>query len=185
MTKATLLLLIPALILGACMNREYVVESDYSYGGTFKKYKTFAFMQEAGVVKDSTELKEYVQRSIKRRMELQGYRFNDKRADILVSYKIFRDDFKFEGYNQPDLVQWLIREDPEEEYDPIKYNMYKGTLLVIFWDRKKDKVVWQGYASTMFGSPYTNDKYIKWAVRSIFDQYRVFASEYAMIEERE
>lgn len=183
MKKTILFLFLAPVVFSACMNREYVVESDYSYGGTFKKYRTFSFMEEAGVVLDSAELTNYVKKSIKRRMELQGYRYNEKRSDILVSHKIFRDDFRFEGYNQPDLINWLIRENQEEEYDPVKYNMYKGTLLVIFWDRKKDRVVWQGYASTLLGSPNANEKYIKWAVRSIFDQYRVFANDFAMIKE--
>ncbi len=167
-------------VFAGCMRNEYKVESDYSYGGTFKKYKTFDFMTEIGSGKDSVRQRAVIQDAVERRMELQGYRFTQNKPDLLVSYKMFYGDFNFFGYNQPDFENWLVYENQDEEYDPVTYNMYEGTIIVILWDRKKRSVVWQGYATTMFGNPYNNDKYIKWAVRSIFDQYRVFGEELAV-----
>jgi hypothetical protein len=177
MKNLRLVLLLSLLVLGSCMRNEYLVESDYSYSGTFKNYKTFDFMTEIGANKDSTDQREAIQNSVKRRMELQGYRYKSKNPDLLVSYKMFYGDFDFYGYNQPDFENWLVYENEDEAYDPVSYNMYEGTIIVILWDRKKRRVVWQGYATTMFGNPYQNEKYIKWAVRSIFDQYRVFGEE--------
>lgn len=180
MKNPILLLLLTTLIIGSCMRNEYLVESDYSYAGTFKNYKSFDFMTEIGAGKDSTDQREAIEHAIQRRMELQGYRYNAKRPDLLVSYKMFYGDFDFYGYNQPDFENWLVYENDEEAYDQVTYNMYEGTIIVILWDRKKRRVVWQGYATTMFGNPYQNQKYIKWAVRSIFDQYRVFGEELAV-----
>jgi hypothetical protein len=175
--------LIPSLLMfmvfTGCMRNEYLVESDYSYGGTFRKYRTFDFMTEIGSNRDSVRQRMVLQDAILRRMELQGYKYGDRKPDLLVSYKMFYGDFDFYGYNQPELENWLVYENEEEKYDPVTYNMYEGTIIVILWDRKKRQVVWQGYATTMFGNPYNNDKYIKWAVRSIFDQYRIFGEELA------
>lgn len=168
------------LVMGSCMRNEYLVESDYSYAGSFKNYKTFDFMTEIGSGKDSVNQRQAIQDAIHRRMELQGYKFNQNRPDLLVSYKMFYGDFNFYGYNQPDFESWLVYENDQERYDPVTYKMYEGTIIVILWDRKKRRVVWQGYATTMFGNPYQNEKYIKWAVRSIFDQYRVFGEELAV-----
>ena len=174
MKYSGLFLLLVSLILGSCMKNEYLVESDYSYSGSFKNYKTFDFMTEIGADKDSVDQRMAVEGAILRRMELQGYKFRKKKPDLLVSHKMFYGDFDFFGYNQPDFENWLVYENDEEAYDPVTYNMYEGTIIVILWDRKQRRVVWQGYATTMFGNPYQNEKYIKWAVRSIFDQYRIF-----------
>lgn len=173
------LLLFVLVVSGGCMKNEYLVESDYSYSGTFKKYRTFDFMTEIGLGRDSIDQRIAIQDAILRRMEIQGYRFTDRNPDLLVSYKMFYGDFKFHGYNQPDFTTWLAYENEEENYDPVTHKMYEGTILVILWDRRKRRVVWQGYATTMFGNPYQNEKYIKWAVRSIFDQYKVFGEELA------
>jgi hypothetical protein len=164
-------------VLAGCMRNEYLVESDYSYGGTFKKYKSFDFMTEIGSNRDSVHQRMVIQDAIMRRMEIQGYKYKDKNPDLLVSFKMFYGDFNFFGYNQPQFENWLVYESEDEVYDPVTYDMYEGTIIVILWDRKKRQVVWQGYATTMFGNPYNNDKYIKWAIRSIFDQYRIFGEE--------
>jgi len=180
MKKFALFILLVSAAFGSCMRNEYLVESDYSYAGSFKNYKTFDFMTEIGSGKDSISQRAAIQDAIQRRMELQGYKYNDNRPDLLVSYKMFYGDFKFYGYNQPDFENWLVYESDDEAYDPVTYKMYEGTIIVILWDRKKRRVVWQGYATTMFGNPYQNEKYIKWAVRSIFDQYRIFGEDLAV-----
>ncbi len=180
MKNPVLLMLFVALALGSCMKNEYLVESDYSYGGSFKDYRTFDFMVEVGSGKDSVDQRGAIQDAVLKRMELQGYRFTDKKPDLLVSFKMFYGDFNFYGYNQPNLESWMVYEDEDATYDPVTYNMYEGTILVILWDRKQRRVVWQGYATTMFGNPYQNEKYVKWAVRSIFDQYRIFGEELAV-----
>lgn len=178
------LLLLTLIVMGSCMRNEYLVDSDYSYAGSFKSYKSFDFMTEIGSGKDSVVQRQVIQDAIHRRLELQGYRYNQNKPDLLVSFKMFYGDFNFFGYNQPDFENWLVYENDQEVYDPVSYKMYEGTIIVILWDRKKRRVVWQGYATTMFGNPYQNEKYVKWAVRSIFDQYRIFGEELAVQQNR-
>ncbi|MGF1638527.1 MAG: DUF4136 domain-containing protein [Cyclobacteriaceae bacterium] len=177
MKKNYLAIFLFLLFATACMRNEYMVESDYSYSGTFKKYKSFDFMTEIGAVRESDELRGTIEDAIKRRMELQGYKFEDANPDLLVSFKVFNGNFKFNGYNQPEMESWMSYEKEDEQYLPVSYNMYEGTIIVILWDRKKRRVVWQGYATSMFGNPNQNEKYVRWAVRSIFDQYKVFGNE--------
>ena len=141
------------LFLASCMGyKEFPVESDYSYEGDFRRYKSFNFLD----------------------------------TRLLVSYKIFYDSLLFTGYDQPDLEMFIEYEESiDQEMDPIKYNLRQGTLLVLIYDRERKKSIWQGYASGVFGNQFFNDKrYLQGAVRSIFDQYKVFAEGFVVEKKR-
>jgi hypothetical protein len=183
MKNSGLALFAVIFLLSGCFNfKEYTVESDYSYYGKFKRYKTFNFLNYTNPKIDSTTSNPVIEDAIKSRLELQGYSLTDRKPNLIVSYKIFYDNFKFQGYNQPEIEEWAEREDEKEGYDPVKYNLTEGTLLVLLWDNKREKAIWQGYASGLFGNPYStnNDRYLKRAIRSIFDQYRFFAEDFAV-----
>ncbi|MGV3641270.1 MAG: DUF4136 domain-containing protein [Adhaeribacter sp.] len=173
------------------------MESDYSYTGNFRKYKTFGFMGFKPHANDSLNHMQTVENAIRARMQLQGYRFSDNKPDLLVSHKIFYDDLLFKGYNQTEIDVWLasgkvIEEEPDEEtgeekkeYDPVRYSLTKGTLLVVLIDRKHNRAVWQGYASGLLGNrEFNNDAYLKRSVRTIFDQYKVFTEGYILSNEQ-
>ena len=119
MKNSILLLTLVALVLGSCMKNEYLVESDYSYAGSFKEYRTFDFMTEIGSNRDSVRQRMVLQDAIGRRMEIQGYKQAENRPDLLVSYKMFYGDFNFYGYNQHNFESWLVYESGEERYDPV------------------------------------------------------------------
>lgn len=176
-TFKNLLLLGGVIFISSCLSYEkYVVESDYSYLGKFKRYQTFDFLTDANYNKIESEQDTTLRKAISSRMKLQGFKQENKNPSLLVTYKVFYDDFSFQGYQQPDLEQWIRYEDENMEYDPVKYSMRQGTLLIIFLDRKKETAVWQGYASSLFANrQFDNDRYLKRAVRNIFDQYRLFA----------
>ncbi len=62
------------LFLSGCYSyREYPVEYDYSYHGKFKRYKSFAFLENSSALKDSTVSHEVIENIIKSRLETQGY----------------------------------------------------------------------------------------------------------------
>jgi hypothetical protein len=182
--KNYLLLALAIFSFSGCMNlRNSRVESDYSYAGNFKKYKTFNFITYRTNT-DSSRYNPMIEEAIKARLQLQGYKYTDDRPDILAAYNVFYEDVLFKGYDQTDLEIWLERtggreeeepEDPKEIYKPIKYAMTKGTLQVVLIEKKRNRAVWQGYASGIMGEEgFTNDMYLNRAVRSIFDRYRVF-----------
>lgn len=188
------LLLLP---LSSCMNYyDHKVESDYSYSGNFKKYRTFNFIGVKNSEGDSSKFNPFVENSIKSRMELQGYRFNQNRPDLLVSYKLFYEDLLLKGYNQPEITEFIQtgkifdeneEYDPNEEkreYDPVKYNLKKGTLFIVLIDKKKNRAIWQGYASGVLENTVKNEAYLKSAVRSIFDRYKVFTEGYLQAQQQ-
>ncbi|MDJ1470598.1 DUF4136 domain-containing protein [Cytophagaceae bacterium DM2B3-1] len=188
MKKAYPLLAIALLVVfGSCMNESrFLVEYDYSYKGNFKKYNSFCFVDNGSADdKDSTMSNPIIEESVRKQLELHGYRFNKRKPSLLVSYKIFYDDLRFQGFNQPEIENWIATEDEEVKYDPIKYSMVRGTLVVQLLDAKKHQTVWQGYASGLYNDQtLTSDRYLKRAVRSIFDKYRLFADGY-ILENRE
>ncbi|MDQ3394126.1 MAG: DUF4136 domain-containing protein [Bacteroidota bacterium] len=173
--KNSILLVLSIMVLSGCMRyKDYVVESDYSYQGKFKKYRTFNFIRETNVA-DTSYQSIVIENAIKSRLELQGYRMHTKKPNILVSYRVFNEDLNFKGFNQPDIQQWVKTEKPDIDYSPIDYSLKQGTLLVILVDSKKQNAIWQGYASGLFGQAFSqNERALKGAVRSIFDRFQFF-----------
>lgn len=173
------------LVFASCMNESrFLVEYDYSYKGNFKKYNSFCFVDNGSAEKDTTMSNPIIEEAVRKQLELHGYRFNKRKPSLLVSYKVFNDDLRFQGFNQPEIENWIGTEDEETKYDPIKYSMVQGTLVVQLLDAKKHQTVWQGYASGVFNDQaLTSDRYLRRAVRSIFDKYRLFADGF-IIENR-
>src|SRR3954471_4990970 len=100
----------PSLILilfTSCLGyKELPVEYDYSYKGNFKKYRTFDIMRPAGV-RDTTMMNETIERSIVSRMKFLGYRQVSNKPHLIIGFKMFSDSLKFNGYNQPDIEEWV------------------------------------------------------------------------------
>ncbi|MGK7396836.1 MAG: DUF4136 domain-containing protein [Candidatus Cyclobacteriaceae bacterium M3_2C_046] len=165
--------------LSSCMSfGDLQVESDYSYQGKFNKYKTFTFQNELDPKYRSNAYNAVIEQAVASRLNLMGYKQADENPDICIAYKVFYNDFKFNGYSQPDLNQWVKSESQDETYNPVRYKLKKGTLLVLFRDSKSSQAVWQGYASSLFANEdFKNERYLNYAVRSIFDQYRIFAND--------
>lgn len=189
------------ILLGGCLSqKDFITDSDYSYGGKFKKYRTYNFM--SSPENDTLYHREILEKTISSRMGAQGYFKQSKKPDLLVMYKIFYDDFSLRGYNQPHFESWVNNEiapsegesepvapddffeDEEvagEEYRVSNYEMNDGTLLVVFFDRKKKQTVWQGYASGVFSRDKKDSrKNIKVATSKIFNEFRLIADGYVI-----
>lgn len=192
-------ILIPTILLISCSaQKDYIVESDYSFSARFKKYKTFQFMKMKET--DSTALKELLEKTIGSKLHSQGYRYSDRKPDLYVGYKIFEHDFKMTGYDQPQLEEYvyedwpdrLLTEDdsyispppldhPDTDYHTSRLDMKEGTLLITFYDRKKDKTIWSGYASGIFVKKNTNlRRSLNSATASIFREFRLIADGYVL-----
>lgn len=174
----TRLYLVPIILvfLSSCLGyKELPVEYDYSYSGTFKKYRTFDIMRPVGM-EDTTMTNSLIEKSILSRMKFLGYRQTDRRPHLIVGFKMFTDSLNFSGYNQPDIEEWVKGQDPNIKYDPLKYNLKSGTLLIQLFDRRQNRSVWQGYATTLYGGiDFQNQRHLKNAVISILDKYRFWA----------
>jgi hypothetical protein len=186
------LFVIGALILlcGCVAERDFIVEYDYSYRGKFKKYESFGFLTSGDTVNFNGLSDQLIRDEIERRMRSQGYRLKDKNPSLYVAYKVFSSNMNFRGYEQLDLESWdnLYSKRAENEdnleyikeaiYNEKKIELKEGTLLIDFIDRKTHGVIWQGYASGLFDDRTYFSKDVKYAVRSILNQYRLLAADY-------
>jgi hypothetical protein len=171
-----LLLIVIPMAISSCLGfKELPVEYDYSYKGNFKKYKTFELMKHVGAL-DSSMSSAVIEKSISARMKFLGYKKTGIRPHLIVSYKMFADSLRFNGYMQPEIETWLSTGKTELNYDHKKYNLKTGTLLIQFYDRRQNRSVWQGYATMLYGSiDFGNQRQLRNAVISILDKYRIWA----------
>ena len=167
---------IPVFLCSSCLGyKELPVEYDYSYKGQFKKYRTFEIMRPTQA-KDEAITDEIIESSIISRMKFLGYKQTDHRPHLLISFKMFPDSLHFNGYIQPEIEEWIKTQDENLKYDQKKFNLNTGTLLIQFYDRRQNRSIWQGYATSVYGSiDYNNNRQLRNAVISILDKYRFWA----------
>ena len=164
------------LLLASCLGyKELPVEYDYSYKGNFKKYRTFDIMRSSGAV-DSSMSNAVIEKTIIARMKFLGYKYSTHKPHLIIGFKMFSDSLKFNGYNQPDIEEWVKNQNENVDYDSKKFNLSTGTLLIQFYDRRQNRSIWQGYATTLYGSiDFNNNRHLRNAVISILDKYRFWA----------
>ena len=183
-------LVLAVLLLAGCMTtREARVESDYSYRGNFRHYRTYDFVTGSDLTADSSRLGQSLREAIQQRLLAQGYRLNRRRPDMLVNFRVYQGDMNFHGFVQEDLSQWIKRNieesddtpsDARQGYQPVRLLPAEGTLLLTLIDVKTNRAVWNGYASgvTVPEGPM-GEVVLRRSVRSILDRYRVFTEEFA------
>lgn len=176
------------LLSGCLMSREARVESDYSYAGQFRRYRTYEFISGDGINADTSRLGAAVRDAIRTRLKVQGYRASRRRPDLLVNFRLFEGDMHFRGYSQDDFTTWVKNGNSEEDdtpkeerkgYQPVRLLLSEGTLLVTLIDNRTNRAVWNGYASGVsVPSGPQGEVVLRRSVRSIFDQYHVFTAGY-------
>ncbi|MBT9393991.1 DUF4136 domain-containing protein [Hymenobacter sp. NST-14] len=176
------------LLSGCLMSREARVESDYSYAGQFRRYRTYEFISGDGINSDTSRLGAAVRDAIRTRLKVQGYHAARRRPDLLVNFRLFEGDMHFRGYSQDDFTTWVKNGSTEEDdtpkenrkgYQPVRLLLAEGTLLVTLIDNRTNRAVWNGYASgvSVPAGPQ-GEVVLRRSVRSIFDQYHVFTAGY-------
>lgn len=155
--------LIPVITCGCFSQKDYVTEYDYNYQGSFKKYKTFAFVE--ANEGDSSMISPVLNATIGARLGSQGFKEKPNQPDLLVSYKIFTDSINYRGYVQPEFDYWLKRtgttfrdaegelareQEKDETYNMVRYSKNEGMLVIYVIDSKLGNTIWQGYTPTRF-----------------------------------
>ncbi len=168
--------LIAIILFASCLGyKELPVEYDYSYKGNFKKYRTFDMMRSTGST-DSSMRNEVIEKTIIARMKFLGYKYSTHKPHLIIGFKMFNDSLRFNGYDQPDIEAWVKNQNEDVEYDSKKMNLNTGTLLIQFYDRRQNRSIWQGYATTQYGTiDFNNNRHLRNAVISILDKYRFWA----------
>lgn len=168
--------LVALVLFTSCLGyKELPVEYDYSYKGNFKKYRTFDIMTPSGV-NDSSMSNALIEKSILSRMKFLGYRQTENKPHLLICFRMFPDSLLFNGYNQPEIEQWVASRDENLNYDPKKLDMKTGTLLIQLYDRRQNRSIWQGYSTELYGTiDFSDNRNLRNAVISILDKYRFWA----------
>jgi hypothetical protein len=179
-TKSAFFVIGMVLLTSCFGSKDYLVESDYSYSGNFKRYKTFSFIDQQRFDIDSIIPEDLIMRNITNRMSVLGYEKSENKPNLLIGFRIYYSDFMFNGWDQPEIELWLEEKGyVKEEFEKIKYRLKEGTLIILLVDRKQNKTVWQGYNSGLIDiESLDNERFIRGSVRLIFDKYRVFAEGY-------
>ena len=154
---------------GCFSSKDYVTDYDYNYQASFKKYKTFAFV--VPTEKDTSMISPVLTATIGARLGSQGFREQESKPDLLVSYKIFMDSIRYRGYVQPEFDYYLQRmknvpekedgdldkeQERDETYNHVRYNQNQGMLVVYVIDSKRGNTIWQGYTAANFDSESPN-----------------------------
>jgi hypothetical protein len=152
--------------------KELPVEYDYSYNGNFKKYRTYDMVKST----DSSMINSVIEKAIGSRMRFLGYRQSHKKPHLLVYFKMFPDSLMFNGIHQPKIEDWIVNQDENLDYNMQKLELKTGTLLIQFFDKRKNCTVWQGYSTAFYGSiNFSENRNLRNAVVSILDKYRFWA----------
>ena len=162
-TYAALLLVI--IIAGCSSGRKVFVEHDYSYETNFKDYSSYTFLE---CERDTNNLCTEIYEAIRRQMQVRGYKLTAEKPTLLVNYGIFYDNLRYQGYMQPVIKNWVDTENDGFRYEPIKYALDKGTLIVSLIDAESDQVVWRGYASGIFKGVENSNNHYRSVVRQYF-----------------
>lgn len=149
------------------------MEYDYSYRGNFKRYRTFEILKPET---DTAQSVSQVQAAIASRMKFLGYKQTATRPHLLIGFKIFPDSVTLGGYAQPNIEEWVKSQRVDLDYQKQQFGLHTGTLLIQFFDRRQNRSVWQGYATTQYGSiDFQSSRHLRNAVISILDKYRFWA----------
>ncbi len=174
-TLSLITVLSVCLIAGCNTSRKVFVEHDYSYETNFKDYSSYTFLE---CERDTNNLCTEIYEAIRRQLQVRGYKLSAEKPSLLVNYGIFYDNVRYQGYMQPVIKSWVDTENDGFRYEPIKYALDKGTIIISLIDAESDQVVWRGYASGIFNGAETSNNHYRSVVRRIFDQYPLFAKGY-------
>lgn len=157
------LFLVIFICVGCFSSKDYVTDYDYNYQASFKRYKTFAFVVPTEI--DTSMISPVLSATIGARLGSQGFREQETKPDLLVSYKIFMDSIRYRGYVQPEFDYWLKRvgtvpetddgeldkeQEKDETYNQVRYTQNQGMLVIYVIDSKRGNTIWQGYTAANF-----------------------------------
>jgi len=179
--KYTLSILLSCVFLSGCfLTQELPVEYDYSYRGRFDKYDTFDFViQNDQRTFVNTRLKKIITSSIESHMKFLGYKQKDRKPDLLLSFSVFVDSLNLRGYNQPEIEEWMKRQERDLDYNKLNVPIKQGTVFIQFFDRKQNASIWQGYATDKYSTvDLLDSRDVQNAVKSILNKYQFFSQDF-------
>ncbi len=174
MKKILPLFAVLVVSISGCNSLKLMVDNDYSYDTDFTSYTNYNFL---ACEVDTSFICTEIQDAIRRQMRARGYKLTDDGPGLLVSYSIIQDRVEYKGYFQPSLERWVNKYEYDDTYKTQNFNFGGGMILVSLLDAESSKLIWRGYASGVFNKKVKKPiNYYRNVVRSIFDQYPLFAA---------
>ena len=92
----------------------------------------------------------------------------------------------YKAYKQPNMVNWIKKYNEDDSYKTEKYNFHNGMIMLSMIEAKSNVLVWRGFTTDLSKRKTTNfnmDNYYSNAIRNIFDEYPLMASNnYFMVK---
>jgi hypothetical protein len=105
--KRRFYLLVVLAGIALCGCSKVFVSHDYSYNKNFKNYESYMFIE---CERDTSYFCSDIQEAIERQMRAHGYRVANEKPSLLINYAIFYDRIRYQGFNQPTLMEWIATE---------------------------------------------------------------------------
>lgn len=114
-----------------------------------------------------------IKSSLKEELEARGYRQNDVRPDLLVTYRVLERQAKMKGYVN-DIPTMVTGKEVRTPSDTTTHTLQPGTLLISLIDTKTSEVIWDGFASGLVreNAFITEEAKIKEAVHLIMEEFK-------------
>lgn len=114
-----------------------------------------------------------IRSSVKEELEARGYRQNDVRPDLLVTYRVLERQAKMKGYVN-DVPTMVTGKEVRTPADTVTHILKPGTLIISLIDTKSSEVVWDGFASGLVrdNAFITEETRIKEAVHLIMEEFK-------------
>jgi hypothetical protein len=169
-------------LLSGCIRQSlYSAKSDYNFTElpALKHYRTFAFVVN-GCPDYKTPNDALVEKEITHLMRLRGFHLDQasQHAQLVVSYRVYQENIMLKGYDQPMLThrQFALNAPLDSVYRPLNYHLRKGGMLIQLLDKDRGQTIWRGYISGADYDRFSDERYLKREVRSIFDQFGALAN---------
>ena len=186
--KALLGILLPVVLVVSCATPAYVEKDETA---DFSRYKTFAWINNSKDEKSANRhhefMKKNVQEAVTAKLQKRGWKEDNSKPDILISYDmlvekttreqsnaVYSAPFRRVYYN-PFYRRYGVIYYPSSfmGYDDNTVQVQQGTLTVTMVDARTDKTIWQGWTTDEVNSRNVTKKEIQSSVKSIFKKFDV------------
>jgi hypothetical protein len=185
--KAIPVLIVPIILAVSCAAPAYVEKDETA---DFSRYKTYAWIEgdkKAEKGRHTDLMQKQVQEAVNAKLQREGWREDNKRPDVLVSYDVLVEkttrDVSSPVYTapysrlfyNPFYRRWGTIYYPSTfmGYDYNTAEVREGTLTITMVDAKTDKTVWQGWTTDDVNSRRLTQREIQSSVNAIFRKFDV------------
>lgn len=170
-------LIILVFTITSCSLSSHLTDHDYSYNTNFKQFRYYNFVK---CDNDTTEICDEIQATIQKQMEIRGYKFDPKKADIYIGYNLIPNRVLYKAFEQPSMASWINNKENDEVYKREKFNFGDGMIMISIIEAKNNSLIWRGFSTDISKKRkenYNMNYYYSNAVRNIFKEYTLFASK--------